>query len=71
MPQSHTADQPTTQQTHSLTTPGRQLKQSNQLSLPHQDGYISTVLQNGLKQKPTQAKGEIINIESTTTIPRA
>ena len=42
IPQSHTADQPThreeaPQNTDCYKTPGRQLKQSNQFSLPHQD----------------------------------
>ena len=44
--QSHTAEQPTDreeepQNTDRHKTPGRQLKQSNQLSLPHQDDRIT------------------------------
>ena len=38
MPQSQTADKPMTkEEQHNLETPWRQTKQSNQLSLPHQD----------------------------------
>ena len=44
IPQSHNADQPTAppQNTGCHKTPGRQLKQSNQLSHPHQHDWKKT-----------------------------
>ena len=54
-------------------TPGRQIKQSNQLSLPHQDDCntrtdISNVQQN-IEQLQTPPMGVTINKKSTTTAP--
>ena len=52
-------------------TPGRQIKQSNQLSLPHQDDCnikISNVQQN-IEQMQTPTIGVTINKKSTTTEP--
>ena len=37
IPQSQTADNPVAEPLNHHETPGRQIKQSNQLSLPHQD----------------------------------
>ena len=37
IPQSQTADNPEEEPLNHRETPGRQIKQSNQLSLPHQD----------------------------------
>ena len=60
------------QNTNSHKAPGRQLKLSNQLSLPHQADYKTRVTQsNGYKNKPqTQIpptnNGATINNESTT-----
>ena len=49
-------------------TPGRQIKQSNQLSLPHQDDCNTKVQQNREKlQTPTL--GITINKKLTTTEP--
>ena len=52
-------------------TPGKQIKQSNQLSLPHQDDCntrmdISNVQQN-IKQLQTLTMGVTMNKKSTTT----
>ena len=52
-------------------TPGRKTKQSNQLSLPHQDEFktrmdISNVQQN-IEQLHTPTMGVTINNKSTTT----
>ena len=52
-------------------TPGRQIKQNNQLSLPNQDDCntrmdISNVQQN-IEQLQTPAMGLTINLKSTTT----
>ena len=54
-------------------TPGRQIKQSNQLSLPHQDDCntrrdISNIQQN-IEQLQTPTMGVTINKKSTTTEP--
>ena len=54
-------------------TTGRQIKQSNQLSLPHQDDcntrmYIKNVQQNK-GQLQTPKMGVTINKKSTTTEP--
>ena len=55
-------------------TPGRQIKQINQLSLPHQDDCntrmdISNVQQN-IEQLPTPTMGVTINKKATTTEPQ-
>ena len=54
-------------------TPGRQTKQSNQLSLPHQDdckqeGTWSNVQQN-IEQLQTPTMGVTINNKTTTSQP--
>ena len=54
-------------------TPGRQIKQSNQLCLPHQDDCntrmdIKNVQQN-IKQLQTTTMGVTINKKSTATEP--
>ena len=53
-------------------TPGRQMKQSNQLSLPHQDDCNTRMernVQRNLEQLQTHAMGVTINKKSTTTEP--
>ena len=54
-------------------TPGRQIKQSNQLSLPHQDDAIlewtSSNEQQYIEQLQTPTMGVTINKKSTTTEP--
>ena len=61
------------QNTNSQKMSRRQLKQINQLSLPHQDNFITirtrgTEEQNEeLNTEPPQAMGATINNESTTT----
>ena len=54
-------------------TPGRQIKQSNQLSIPHQiiairEWTLSNVLQN-IEQLQTPTMEVTINKKSTTTEP--
>ena len=51
-------------------TPGRQIKQSNQLSLPHQDDCNTRMdIQQNIKQLQTPIMGVTINKKSTTTEP--
>ena len=54
-------------------TPGRQIKQSNQLSLPHQDDCNTTMeisnVQQNVGQLQTPTMGVTINKKSTTTEP--
>ena len=57
-------------------TPGRQTKQSNQLSLPHQDDCNTSMdirertnVQQNIKQLQTPTMGVTINKKSTTTEP--
>ena len=77
IPQSQTADNLWYREEEPLNrheTPGRQIKQSNQLSLPHQDDCntrmdISNVQQN-IEQLQTPTMGVAINKKSTTTEPQ-
>ena len=60
-------------QTNPHKTPGKQIKQTNQLSLPHQDDLktrmdMSNVQQN-IEQLQTPAMGVAINNKLTTTEP--
>ena len=52
-------------------TPGRQIKQSNQLSLPHQDDcntrMDTSIIQQNIEQLKTPTMGVTINKKSTTT----
>ena len=54
-------------------TPGRQIKQSNQLSLPHQDDCNTRMdikyVQQNIEQLQTPTMGVTINKKSTTTEP--
>ena len=54
-------------------TPGRQIKQSNQLSLPHQNDCSTRMdmkyLQQNIAQLQTPTMGVTINKKSTTTEP--
>ena len=51
-------------------TPGRQTKQSNQLSLPHQDDCKTRMnVQQNIEQLQNPTMGVTINNESTTTEP--
>ena len=54
-------------------TPGRQIKQSNQLSLPNQDDYFTrmdiNIVQQNIEQSQTPTMGATINKKSTTTEP--
>ena len=54
-------------------TPGRQIKQSNQLSLPHQDDCNTKMdtsnVQQNIEQLQTPTMGVTINKKSTTTEP--
>ena len=54
-------------------TPGRQIKQSNQLSLPHQDDCNTKMdtsnVQQNIQQLQTPTMGVTINKKSTTTEP--
>ena len=63
------------QNTNSHKTPGIQLKQSNQLSLPRQDECKTrkeTVMHNKTRpnREPPQTMGGTWNDESTTTAPQ-
>ena len=56
-------------------TQGRQIKQSNQLSLPHQDDCntridIKHYVQQKIEQLQTPTMGVTINKKSTTTEPQ-
>ena len=65
----HREEEP--QDTHSRKTPGRQLKQSNQPFLPHQDGYKTRkntkycLTKKGTNTEPHTGR----NNESTTAEP--
>ena len=48
-------------------TPERQNKQSNQLSLPHQDDCNTRNVQENIEQLQTPTVGVTINKKSTTT----
>ena len=48
---------------------GRQTKQSNQLSFPHQDDCKTSNAQQNLEYFQNPTMGETINNESTTTEP--
>ena len=50
-------------------TPGRQIKQSNQLSLSHQDDCNTSNIQQNIEQLQTPTIGVTINKKSTTTEP--
>ena len=51
-------------------TPGKQTKQSNQLSLPHQDDCKTRMnVQQNIEQLQNPTMGVTINNESTTTEP--
>ena len=51
-------------------TPGRQTKQSNQLSLPHQDDCKTRMnVQQNIEQLQNPTMGVTINNESTTIEP--
>ena len=54
-------------------TPGRQIKQSNQLSFPHQDDCNTRMdksnVQQNIEQLQTPTMGVTINKKSTTTEP--
>ena len=55
-------------------TPGRQIKQSNQLSLPHQDDFnllerTQSNVQQNIEQLQTPTMGVTINKKPTTTEP--
>ena len=54
-------------------TPGRQIKQSNQLSLPHQDDCNTKMdikkRKQNIEQLQTPTMGVTINKKSTTTEP--
>ena len=54
-------------------TPGRQIKQSNQLSLPHQDDCNTRIdisnVQKKIEQVQTLTMGVTINKKLTTTEP--
>ena len=51
-----------------LETTGKQIKQSNQLPLPHQDDCNTNVQQN-IEQSQTPTMGVTINKKSTATEP--
>ena len=51
-------------------TPGRQIKQSNQLSLPNQDDCNARMdIQQNIEQLQTPTMGVTMNKKSTTTEP--
>ena len=69
IPQSQTADNSLHREEEALNhheTPGRQIKQSNQLSLPHQDDCNTRM---DIKQHTTKHRTITINKKSTTTEP--
>ena len=76
IPQSQTADNPVAPRGRAAQpsqTPGRQVKQSNQLSLPHQDDCNTKMdikkRTKNIEQLETPTMGVTINKKSTTTEP--
>ena len=64
IPQSQTADKPVASPRNNQETPGRKTKQSNQLSLPHQDDCkirMDTQLRTTKHRTITESLNEFIN----------